>query len=154
MVPAVGAMTRNRLASVSPDQLLDAVLLAPPQPHRNAMSTPRRETPTSNRVASNMIADEPFMSEVMGSPASIVHTRVSVQGVALPYLRKCRTRVQTEALEALLTLSEPFTIQGVADQLGWTYSEALNWTREFRARGYLVASREGHSWTEAARRVG
>lgn len=134
--------------------LIDSLLLAPPQPHRKQMTSPRRETPTSNRVASNTIADEPFIPEVMGSTESARHDGTREQCVAGPSLRKCRTRIQLEARDALLTLSEPFSICRAAAELGWDYSEARHWISELSARGYLVASRDGHRWSDAARRVG
>lgn len=154
MVPAVGAMTRNRLASVSPDQLLDAVLLAPPQPHRNAMSTPRRETPTSNRVASNMIADEPFMSSMIGSSSSPEKGHARVQRVSGPSVRKCKPSPREEAFAALDTVPEPFSYRSASRYLRWDYYEARRWMREgARVKRYSV-SREGHRKTDAARRVG
>lgn len=148
-------MSRNRLASVSPDQLLDCVLLAPPQPHRNAMSTPRRETPTKSLDASMMILDEVGMSESIGSRVSVSEDQTPVQSVALRPLRKCRTATQLEALEALRTLDEPFSTPDIVAALDWSLSEARHWAREFSARGYLVGTAwTGYRWTDAARRVG
>ena len=96
----------------------------------------------------------PSMDETLGSSVAIVQTRNCVQFETLPRLRKCKTRVQLEALEALRTLQEPFSVVSAAEQLGWDYVEARHWIYELSARGYLVGSRrapKGHTWTEEGR---
>lgn len=125
--------------------LRDTTTNAPRLATPNARYTPSQDSGSTIRVLRDLIPEN------VAALASSSNSHDSVQHAHLPYIRKCRTRVQLEALDALRTLAEPFSIASAARDLGWDMREAKHWMLELSARGYLVAASDGHRWTMVGR---
>lgn len=141
---------------IDADALLDSLLVGARHPRVTATITPRLATAmaTTTRAQRSGITTsvrDASMPITLGSAGRAGDDEKSVQYGAIRPLRKCRSTPQLEALDALRTLTEPFSICGAAAALGWDYSEARHWIGELSARGYLVASRDGHRWSAEAR---